>query len=124
MARSHKHHTLFYRAEWTARPDAQKVRQNRWLIPPLDLEVHDELHAKVPYVPSLGRYAMALIRRDFEPIHGDYVNSVYSLITTMDDVSKMPQTSRLETEAMHVAAHALEMQIPYIKQGLVLPEDH
>lgn len=115
------HHVLFYRNEWEARPDAKAVRRNPFLIPPLERDAHDELHRNVQYVPPLGRHLMALIKRDFLPIKDDYTGSIESLMFEIEDKTKDRRVSELEAGVALLAVHALELQLPFIREGLIRP---
>lgn len=118
----HRHHTLFYKAEWSARPDAKYVRQERWLIPPLDVDAHDELHRSVQYVPTLGKHMMALVKRDYIPLKGDYIGSLEELMFTLDEVSRDHRVTELEAAVGQLTIQALEQQLPYIRDGLILEQ--
>lgn len=116
---AHKHHALFYRAEWTARDDAKKVRENFWLKIPLEDDAHRELHRNVQYVPTLGRHLMALVKRDYVPVKGDYLGSVEALMADIAELSTDRRVSSLETQVGRLAVYALELQLPYLKEGLI-----
>ncbi len=117
MSETNSHHVLFYRRDWTARVDSKKLRQNRWLQPRLDVEAHRALHREVTYVPTLGMYALALVRRDFIPIKDDYEGSAHALIETINE-ARCERTTPLEIEASQLVIRAIEAQLPYIQEAV------
>jgi len=114
------HHVLFYDREWSVNPDSASVRQTHELIPPMYREPHDELHTAVPYVPTLGRHLMALVSRDLLVVRGDYIRSIESLMFEIEDKTKDRRVSALEAGVANLAVHALELQLPYIREGLII----
>ena len=113
------HHVLFYDREWSVAPDSASVRQTPELIPPLYRDPHDELHANVPYVPTLGRHLMALVNRDLLVVRGDYIRSIESLMFEIEEKARDRRVSIIEREVAGVAIHAIGLQIPFIREGLI-----
>ena len=82
---------------------------------------HDALHDAVPYVPTLGRHLMALVNRDLLVVRGDYIRSIESLMFEIEDKTKDRRVSELEAGVANLAVHALELQLPFIREGLIRP---
>lgn len=113
------HHVLNYRREWTLRPQAETIRENPWLIAPIDREVHDELHRECPPVPLLGYHALLRVANDFRPRPGDHLGSMDELIMSIDRAIQHPKTKPIEAELGMLTMRAVELQKPFIRQGLV-----
>ena len=113
-------HELYYRGEWTSCPNARRLRNTQWLIPYLDREVHEAKHDAVAFVPPLGRFALALVVRDYEPTPNDYIASLDGLIKTISDVSHVGKIPLDERRYAEFTIDALERQRPFIVEGLVI----
>lgn len=122
MNRGNKHHVQFPRALHEAHPDTKDIRRNQWLIPEIDIDVHTALHGLIAIVPVLDRYTAARVRRDFVPIKGSYIGSIHELMSTIDEASRHPKAGPIEFSNAQVAIHALELQIPFIREGLITHE--
>lgn len=112
-------HLLFYRQEWTASPNARRLRNTQWLIPWLDREIHEAKHDAVAFVPPLGRFTLALVVRDFDPVVGDHIASLEELIKVVDNTrhdSKLPSDERRYTS---FTVDALERSLPFVRAGIV-----
>ena len=110
------HHVLFERLEWSKRYEAKRLRNNHLLIPPIDGDVHCELHKDCPPVPLLGSMAIMMVSDHFEPGH-DHMSSINNLLHAIDSIehSKLhPVTKQLA----QLALFAVELQLPYIREGL------
>ena len=115
-------HLLFYRPEWSANALAKALRNNPMLIPHLDREVHEAKHQEVAYVPTLGRFVLQRVVKDFTPVQGDYVATLDRLVETIETtrrVQTLPSDERRYSEA---TIDALVRSRPYVVEGLVMPE--
>ena len=119
MSEAHAHHLLFYQRDWTARPDSKALRKNPWLVIPMEQDAHNALHAVVSYVPTLGRHVLSLVRRAYTPIEGDYVASAVELMNTIQIESNHIRVGCFEREVAEMVIESIEMQMGYIKQGVV-----
>lgn len=111
------HHILNPRQEWSLRPEGRRLRNNHLLIPELDVDVHKELHENCPTVPLLGLYALRAI--NCEPWEGkDTLTSVDNLLVVIHEMLKRPRFHPVDRELGELAIHAIDLQKPYIKEGL------
>ncbi len=63
---------------------------------------------------------MALVSRDLLVVRGDYIRSIESLMFEIEDKTKDRRVSALETGVANLAVHALELQLPFIREGLII----
>lgn len=113
-----KHHVLHHARDWLTRKPAEALRENEWLIPPLDRDVHEDLHRAVPAVPLLGYHALVRTANDFTPHPGDYLRSMDEFIKSVDRAIHHRLTKPLEAELGMLTMRAVELQKPFIKMGL------
>jgi hypothetical protein len=111
-----RHHVKFPRAVHEANLDTREIRRNRWLIPTLVRVGHTALHNEVTIVPPLDLYTARIVNRDFEPAVGSHIGSMYSLMSAIEGAIKHPRATAIQIENAQLAIHALELQIPFIKE--------
>lgn len=111
-----KHHILHERASWSARPEFKQLRGTPSLIPRIDRDVHDALHAHCPAVPILGSHAMRRVNMLFEPT-GDTFEDIDGLSRAFDKATKHPRAHQLERDLAGLAIETMRLQIPYIREG-------
>lgn len=116
--RADKHHILFNRQEWTLRPDGERLRETKSLMPLMDRDVHNELHRNVPTVPLLGHVALYRVARDFKPT-GDTFESMDRLMSAIEAAGRNPKSHPFEREIGALTVRAIDMQRPYIKEGII-----
>ena len=116
------HHILHYAAEWKLRKQAEGIRENRWLIPPMYSDVHTELHRDCPPVPLLGYHALQRMEKIFEPMPGDYDRTLDQLLFAIEEANEHPRSHQIEKDLGVLAIQAVELQRPYIQEGLVRDE--
>ncbi len=114
-----KHHICFPRLVYEANADTKEIRRNRWLMPTLVRVGHTALHDEVIFVPPLDMYTAQRVRRDFDPVRGNYIRSIENLMFAIEDALQHPRTRAIQIESAQVTIHALELQIPFIKEFLV-----
>ena len=107
--RADKHHVLHNRVEWSARPQAAALRESPPLIPLIDRDIHNELHAIAPPVPLLGYYALNRIATLYQP-QDSTIASLDSLISAIDKAGKHPKAHRVERGMAELAISAIEIQ--------------
>lgn len=122
MIRRDRHHILNNRVEWTARPESARLRETPILVPTLDRTVHEHLHRYTTPVPPLGVYALQRVVRDFVPTN-DVFQSIDNLMTSIEGAANHPKAHELERELAYIAIDAIDLQRPFIKEGLILPND-
>ena len=115
-----KHHVLFSRRTQESQEPTKCLRRNYWLMPPMEDEPHVALHQAISTVPVLDPHTAMRVHKTFEPVHEDYIATVYKLVRTIDEAIRHPRCTDLERGLGNLAMMALEMQVPFIKEGLVL----
>lgn len=113
------HHGLHTRATYDSQESTKRLRANPWLIMPLDEQTHRELHREIPTIPLLSPQMGMLVLREFEPVQGNYVASMYALMGTIGEAIKHPRAKPIEKAIGELTIDALELQIPYMQEGLV-----
>jgi len=117
-----KHHLLNPQAWWRVWPVLKSLRENRWLIPPLDGEAHGTLHDAVSGVPPLDYHLARAVLADYVPVRDDYVGSLDSLVGSIDRASRGPKVDHIQRSVARVAMYGLESQRPFVVEGLVVPD--
>lgn len=114
------HHTQYTRKTMEAVPPLKCLRNNHWNKPPLEDAPHIALHKEIATVPLLDQYTAQAVHREFYPVEGDYIGTLYSLVRTIDQALKHPKVSDLQREVGHLTMMALELQVPFIREGLAV----
>ena len=99
-------------------PPLKCLRNNHWNKPPLEDAPHIALHKEIATVPLLDQYTAQAVHREFYPVEGDYIGTLYSLVRTIDQALKHPKVSDLQRVVGHLTMMALELQVPFIREGL------
>lgn len=125
MIRRDRHHILNNRIEWSARPESLRLRETPSLIPMLDRSVHEDLHRYTTPVPLLGVHALQRVVSRYRPSN-DVFQSMDNLLFAIEDAANHPKAHALEREIGYIAIDAIELQRPFIKEGLILskPDRH
>lgn len=116
---TNRHHILFPRRLHDAHPDTKELRRTHLLIPKLEVIGHTALHDTVALVPPLDRFTAHRVLQGFEPVRDDYVASMEELMRTIEREVKHPRISEIEVMNAAVAVHAIEMQIPFVREYIV-----
>jgi hypothetical protein len=114
-----RHHVLFDRAAWRSSDVRRDLREDRWLIPPITRDAHQELHKAVAIVPALDWNTLARVRRDFESTPGDFIRSIGDFCISLEESLRHPRETELQRALGELTIQALEEQIPFIEEGLM-----
>lgn len=114
------HHILWDRASWTLRKEGAYLRDQPTLVPSIDRDVHNELHRNCPPVPLLGYHALRRTMKLWEPGETP-LRSLANLTEAIDASTRTPRAHRLERELAYLTIQALDLQAPYISEGLLRP---
>ena len=114
------HHVLFNRNTWRGSTTSKEIRENKWLRVPLDSLAHSALHKAVSVVPLPDRHTIQRVASDFVPVRDDYVATMEALMNSIDKGSKHYRTQPLERDLACLTMRAIELQIPFIEDGLVV----
>lgn len=115
-----RHHLLNNRQEWRLRPEALKLREHPSLVPTIERRVHEDLHAHCPAVPLLGYHTLVRVNKLWYP-QRNTLQSMDELVYAIDEATQHPQTHEIERGVAKLAIQAIELQRPFIEEGLVIP---
>lgn len=113
------HHILNPKAAWNSHEATRDLRRTPELIPPMQPEYERAIHANIACVPLLDYTTAFWVRNNFEPVQGNFVATMYQFISTVEDSMKHPKASTLQKTLSALTAQAVELQIPYVKEGLI-----
>lgn len=103
------HHILYQRKRWQETLEGACLRETNGLVVPMDAEIHQELHDELwKGVPVLGNKAIRQVMAEMKHStrYLDTIDNVMYLINkTRDPVADL-------------ALHAIERQLPFIKEGI------
>lgn len=116
------HHIMFTDATHSSQESSNKVKGNQWLKPPLYDEPHAALHEAIPTVPVLDHITAQYVEREFEPIPGNYFRTVDSLLFAMQAAKNHYRHNTIQYHLTGLAMMAIDMQRPYVQEGLWVPE--
>lgn len=120
-----RHHILFARSIWSIKPEGRFIRQTPSLIPWLDIEAHQELHANTPEVPLLGYSALCLLSKEMRRWQNcdDTFRTINFLKRTIDEVAYTKSRHPIEKDLAGLTVAAIEAQEPYLRAGLILRDN-
>lgn len=113
-----RHHILFERQLWQARPETRRLRGMGSLMVRLDDEVHSELHKVVTTIPVPNVYVVRYMLDNYVPT-GCVMDNVDHLSSVVEDASKNPHARGLEIEHGQLIVACLQAQKPFIREGMV-----
>lgn len=115
-----RHHILFYRREWARSNASRNLRGLKALIPHIDDSVHNELHdffrEKDLHVPILGAQTIQIVSELYDAT-GDPLENIDRLLSSIEKATHSPANTNKELAER--AIYAIELQIPFIKEGLI-----
>lgn len=114
MDNKRRHHTLFTRATWDSQESTRLLRRLPQLIIPMHDEEHKALHDSIVTVPLLDHRTARNVYNEFQPVQGNIIGSLNILMRVIHEESR----GRVERELGAVVIHALELQIPFIREGI------
>jgi len=118
---SERHHILFTGSSWESGIYTRKLRQLPCLIVPMFAEVEEELHKNIVTVPLLDPYLASHTVKNFHPSR-TYTASMYGLMTAIESSAQFRKTTDLQRRVAELTVHAIELQIPFVRQGQLTNE--
>lgn len=113
------HHVLFEAKLWQAHSVNNELRSKPGLIIPIRHDVHNELHREIKTMPvpsyDQGNSVLGIYRDNPD----DHIRSVYNLMRAFEQAIGHPRVRENERMMGQFAVHTLEIQLPYIKEGLL-----
>lgn len=120
--RSNNHHILFHRKQQEATPDNYHLRcKALGLMALIDIDAHDDLHRAVPGVPPLDIYTAQRVRRLYVPTSNP-LEGIENYMRAVEQAMSSPKTHTIERQVASLAIHAVDLQRPFIKGGLIRPD--
>lgn len=113
------HHGLFTKSAYESQGSTKMLRNNPWLIMPLDEQTHRELHVDIPALPLLSPNTAQSVLKEFRPVKGNYVATIFALMEAVGDANRHPRATPIEKEIGGLLINGLELQLPFIQDGLV-----
>lgn len=117
MAEQDRHHILHARYSWDSRPEGRSLRATPLLIPLIPRWTHENIHSSTPAVPLLPLNSLQQVRNNFK-CGRDTLSSMDNLMMTIEQATKHRKAHDLEKDLCWLAIRAIELQKPYIKQGI------
>jgi hypothetical protein len=109
------HHMLFYREEWSVRPEGLWLREHGGLRVDLSRPDHDEMHRRVALVPVLGVHALQRVASDYKPVNSLYQN-LDRFVALTERALKHPRSHKIEQDLGHLTIEAMLMQRDFIEE--------
>lgn len=109
-----RHHLIFNRFEWSARPQSKEIRDTPSLIIPMERSEHEELHRICAPIPNLGHEALLIVMGRFRPVE-DTLDTMESLMSAIEAASRHYKCKPIERRLAMLAVEAIDSQIPYIR---------
>lgn len=113
------HHLLFDRPLWELQKPSRSLRRTPELIFPMYEEPHGDLHRKIGCVPVMNYIMAERVSQRFEPVVGDRFKSVDKLLFALEATALHYRDRPVEHELLNLVALAIDLQRPYIREGLI-----
>lgn len=123
-AEGNKHHPLFDGPIWDARRKGKDTSVNHRLrnqlmrTVRLDVDSHDELHRVVSSVPVPDRHFMHRLENNFVD-HPKALKRIDNFLIAAGEALTHPQATVLEQTVALCMIEAVELQLPYIREGII-----
>jgi hypothetical protein len=116
---SNGHHVLFEKSLWRSNEPLKKLRASPGLKPGLDSDIHNSLHAACGFVPAFNYvFASQVFTRFIDRPNNPNI-AVENLLFAIDDVVHNRRLKQVEKQVGELAIISIEMQRPFIKDGLL-----
>lgn len=109
------HHMLFYREEWSTRPEGLWLREHGGLRVDLTRADHDEMHRRVALVPVLGVHALQRVASDYQPVESLYTN-LDRFVALTERALKHPRSHQIERDLGELTIRSILMQRDFIHE--------
>ena len=108
------HHILHHKQVWSLRPQARQLRETPSLIPRIDRDTHEAIHASCPPIPLLGYQALSRTLSRFDPTQ-DTLQTMGRLQSAIEYSVRHPKAHPIEKELAQLAIMAIDLQKPYLR---------
>lgn len=113
-----KHHLLYSARIWKSQEPTAKLRSTPQLVIPIAADAHKEIHREIAIVPVLDHFTAERVLKNFYPVRNDYIASANELMFSIDEAIRSPKAREIEVALGQLVIHAIELQLPIIKEGL------
>lgn len=79
---------------------------------------HRALHAAVPGVPVLDIFAQQRVARLYQPTH-DIMDNIELYMLAVEQAMASPKSHTIERQLANLVIHAVDLQRPFIREGLI-----
>lgn len=111
-----RHHVLHTRASWTSHMDGKWLREQHFLIPTIERDIHEAIHAECPTVPLLGHTALQVVRGLYVP-RETVLGSIDALTTAIQQAEHTQGMHYIDSKLCQLAIQAIRLQIPYLRKN-------
>lgn len=84
----------------------------------MDADPHRALHATVPGVPVLDIFAQQRVASLYRPTH-DIMDNIELYMLAVEEAVASPKSHSIERQLASLVIHAVDLQRPFIREGLV-----
>jgi hypothetical protein len=115
---TNKHHILHDRRSHNLDQHNRYLRNQMGMIATMDIYAHRELHKECSPVPPLSLPIASQVRgsmlRDTDPLQ-----AMENYMFAVERALFLPRLKPIEKELARVTIHAVELQRPYVRSGIV-----
>jgi len=123
MARFQNHHIIHHGKQWESGNDTKWIRNNAGLIVRMDSDIHADLHKNSPGVPLIDIFMARRVKSILgRQALGTVIDNIDAFCWAIEDAVEHPRIYETERMVGFAAIDAVRMQLPYIKESLVLDE--
>jgi hypothetical protein len=83
---------------------------------------HRALHRDLPAVPVLDIFSIQRLLRVYEPTP-DTMQNMDNYMRSIEQVMMSPKSHSIERQVASLAIHAVDLQRPYVREGLLVPPE-
>jgi hypothetical protein len=116
------HHIIHYRKLHEATPVHKIFRYKQMgLVALMGADPHRELHSNTPGVPPLDIFAQQRVASIYKPTT-DVLLNMELYMRAIEQAMASPKSHSIERQVASLAIHAVDLQRPFVREGLILPE--
>lgn len=113
------HHVMFYKRLHEATPVHKMFRTKQLgLIARMGADYHKGLHAAVPGVPILDIFAQQRVANIYKPT-GNILDNMEEFMRAVEKAMASPKAHSIERQIACLAIHAVDLQRPFIREGIL-----
>ena len=113
-----KHHVMHDRATHNGNMNNYWIRNRLGMIVLMDVGIHRELHDVTPTVPPLSLHMAQAVRSQLHP-HSNPFQAIDAFRRAVETAQDYQRMHRVEVESSELTLQAIEVQLPYLREGYV-----